>query len=71
MSLAIHWFRRDLRIADNSALNAATANIPPEKMRMHVCWGNYEGPHDHDIALEKVIDELRNWGIRHRKKIIG
>lgn len=38
------------------ALNAATANIPPEKMRMHVCWGNYEGPHDHDIALEKVID---------------
>ena len=38
------------------ALNAATANIPPEKMRMHVCWGNYEGPHDHDIPLEKVID---------------
>ena len=38
------------------ALNAATANIPPERMRMHVCWGNYEGPHDHDIALEKVID---------------
>jgi 5-methyltetrahydropteroyltriglutamate--homocysteine methyltransferase len=37
------------------ALNAATANIPPEKMRMHVCWGNYEGPHDHDIPLEKVI----------------
>lgn len=37
------------------ALNAATANIPPEKMRMHVCWGNYEGPHDHDIALEKII----------------
>lgn len=38
-----------------AALNAATANIPPEKMRMHVCWGNYEGPHDHDIPLEKVI----------------
>jgi 5-methyltetrahydropteroyltriglutamate--homocysteine methyltransferase len=37
------------------ALNAATANIPPERMRMHVCWGNYEGPHDHDLALEKVI----------------
>jgi 5-methyltetrahydropteroyltriglutamate--homocysteine methyltransferase len=42
--------------ANVEALNAATANIPPEKMRMHVCWGNYEGPHDHDIALEKVID---------------
>lgn len=42
--------------ANVEALNAATANIAPEKMRMHICWGNYEGPHDHDIALEKVID---------------
>lgn len=42
--------------ANVEALNAATANIPAEKLRMHVCWGNYEGPHDHDIALEKVID---------------
>jgi 5-methyltetrahydropteroyltriglutamate--homocysteine methyltransferase len=42
--------------ANVEALNAATANIPPEKMRMHICWGNYEGPHDHDIPLEKVID---------------
>ncbi len=40
------------------ALNAATANIPPEKMRMHICWGNYEGPHDHDIPLERVIDVI-------------
>ncbi|MEK7943389.1 cobalamin-independent methionine synthase II family protein [Pigmentiphaga sp. YJ18] len=38
------------------ALNAATSNIPPEKLRMHICWGNYEGPHHCDIALEKVID---------------
>lgn len=38
------------------ALNAATRNIPPEKLRMHICWGNYEGPHHCDIALEKVID---------------
>lgn len=45
-----------LAAANVDALNAATANIPPEKMRMHICWGNYEGPHDHDIALEKVID---------------
>lgn len=42
--------------ANVEALNAATANIPPERMRMHICWGNYEGPHDHDIPLEKVID---------------
>ncbi|MXO65245.1 cobalamin-independent methionine synthase II family protein [Altericroceibacterium endophyticum] len=42
--------------ANVEALNAATANIAPEKMRMHVCWGNYEGPHDFDIPLEKIID---------------
>jgi 5-methyltetrahydropteroyltriglutamate--homocysteine methyltransferase len=36
-------------------LNEATADIPPERLRMHVCWGNYEGPHDHDIALELVL----------------
>ena len=42
--------------ANVEALNAATANIPAERMRMHVCWGNYEGPHDHDIPLERVID---------------
>ena len=42
--------------ANVEALNAATANIPPEQMRMHICWGNYEGPHDHDIPLERVVD---------------
>ena len=47
-----------VRVAEQNveALNAATANIAPEKMRMHICWGNYEGPHDHDIPLERVID---------------
>ena len=40
------------------ALNEATANIAPEQMRMHVCWGNYEGPHDFDIPLEKIIDVI-------------
>ena len=44
--------------ANVEALNAATSNIPPERMRMHVCWGNYEGPHDHDIALAKIIDTI-------------
>lgn len=42
--------------ANVEALNAATAAIAPEQMRMHICWGNYEGPHDHDIPLERVID---------------
>ena len=37
------------------ALNAAVANIPAERLRMHICWGNYEGPHDHDIPLEKIL----------------
>ena len=46
----------NIAAANVEALNAATANIPPEAMRMHVCWGNYEGPHDHDIPLERVID---------------
>ena len=41
--------------ANVEALNAATSQIPPERLRMHVCWGNYEGPHDHDIPLTKVI----------------
>jgi 5-methyltetrahydropteroyltriglutamate--homocysteine methyltransferase len=38
------------------ALNGATANIPPERMRLHLCWGNYEGPHHHDVALKDIID---------------
>ena len=37
------------------ALNVAVANIPATAMRMHLCWGNYEGPHDCDIDLAKVI----------------
>lgn len=42
--------------ANVEALNAATQGLPRERMRMHLCWGNYEGPHDHDIPLEKIID---------------
>ncbi|MES2624843.1 MAG: cobalamin-independent methionine synthase II family protein [Pseudomonadota bacterium] len=38
------------------ALNAALVNIPADKIRMHVCWGNYEGPHNHDIDLVKIMD---------------
>jgi 5-methyltetrahydropteroyltriglutamate--homocysteine methyltransferase len=46
--------------ANVEALNAATANIPPEQMRMHICWGNYEGPHDHDVPLERIIKIVLN-----------
>ncbi len=38
------------------ALDHATANIPPEQLRMHLCWGNYEGPHHCDVPLADVID---------------
>ena len=38
------------------ALNHALRNVPAERIRMHVCWGNYEGPHHYDIGLEKIID---------------
>jgi 5-methyltetrahydropteroyltriglutamate--homocysteine methyltransferase len=38
------------------ALNHATRNIPGEAVRIHICWGNYPGPHTHDIALSKIID---------------
>jgi 5-methyltetrahydropteroyltriglutamate--homocysteine methyltransferase len=36
------------------ALNHALRNIPAEKTRIHLCWGNYEGPHNHDIPLQKI-----------------
>ena len=47
-----------VRIAERNveALNHATAGLPPDRMRLHICWGNYEGPHTHDIPLAKVID---------------
>jgi 5-methyltetrahydropteroyltriglutamate--homocysteine methyltransferase len=41
------------------AINAAIHDIPPEKVRLHVCWGNYEGPHDLDVELREIIPFLR------------
>jgi 5-methyltetrahydropteroyltriglutamate--homocysteine methyltransferase len=40
---------------DVAALDHALANVPAQQVRMHICWGNYEGPHDHDIAIEKIL----------------
>jgi 5-methyltetrahydropteroyltriglutamate--homocysteine methyltransferase len=39
-----------------AALNHATRNIPPEQLRMHLCWGNYEGPHHRDVPLADIVD---------------
>jgi 5-methyltetrahydropteroyltriglutamate--homocysteine methyltransferase len=39
-----------------AALNHALANIAPEQLRLHLCWGNYEGPHHHDVPLADIID---------------
>jgi 5-methyltetrahydropteroyltriglutamate--homocysteine methyltransferase len=39
-------------------LNHAVRALPPERLRMHVCWGNYEGPHHRDVALGDIIDIL-------------
>ncbi len=37
------------------ALNHALANVPADRVRMHVCWGNYQGPHTHDLPLAKIL----------------
>lgn len=47
---------RDQMALHIEALNHATANIPPEQMRMHMCWGNYPGPHHCDVPFKDIID---------------
>lgn len=42
--------------AQVEALNYALENVPAEQVRLHLCWGNYEGPHHHDVDLAEVID---------------
>jgi len=39
-----------------AALNHAVRNIPEEQLRMHLCWGNYPGPHHHDVPVKDIID---------------
>lgn len=41
-----------------AAINAALSGIPREQVRLHVCWGNYEGPHDCDVPLEDIWPEI-------------
>jgi 5-methyltetrahydropteroyltriglutamate--homocysteine methyltransferase len=53
--LTVEEFRREAALSVD-ALNHAVARIPAERMRLHLCWGNYEGPHDHDVALRDIVD---------------
>jgi 5-methyltetrahydropteroyltriglutamate--homocysteine methyltransferase len=53
--LSLEEFRRRARL-HVEALNHAVRNIPPEQMRTHLCWGNYEAPHQMDVPLADVID---------------
>ncbi len=39
-----------------AALNGAIEGLPADKLRLHICWGNYEGPHTHDLPVTKMID---------------
>jgi 5-methyltetrahydropteroyltriglutamate--homocysteine methyltransferase len=54
-SLSLAEFRKKAEL-HVEALNDALRNIPPEQLRMHLCWGNYEGPHHCDVPLADIID---------------
>jgi 5-methyltetrahydropteroyltriglutamate--homocysteine methyltransferase len=66
LAMAHHTGFQDLSEADFlkrarhhvEVLNHAVRNVPANMMRLHICWGNYEGPHDHDIPLAKVVPIL-------------
>lgn len=47
------------------ALNHALQDVPAEKVRVHICWGNYEGPHVCDIAMSKMFDTLMSTKSRY------
>jgi 5-methyltetrahydropteroyltriglutamate--homocysteine methyltransferase len=53
--LDVPGFRRRLAL-NIEALNHAVRNIPADRLRMHVCWGNYPGPHHRDVDLADIID---------------
>jgi 5-methyltetrahydropteroyltriglutamate--homocysteine methyltransferase len=41
-----------------AGMNRALENVPRDRVRLHVCWGNYEGPHDRDVALDEILPQL-------------
>ena len=54
-SLSVEEFRKKARL-HIEALNHALARVPPDQARIHLCWGNYEGPHHHDVPLAEILD---------------
>jgi 5-methyltetrahydropteroyltriglutamate--homocysteine methyltransferase len=66
--LAMSWHTRHWEMSDKEflaivernmeAISHATADIPPEAMRIHICWGNYAGPHTHDYPVAKLFGVL-------------
>jgi 5-methyltetrahydropteroyltriglutamate--homocysteine methyltransferase len=49
-------FRSKIAERNIAALNGAIEGLPADRMRLHICWGNYEGPHSFDLPLLKIID---------------
>jgi 5-methyltetrahydropteroyltriglutamate--homocysteine methyltransferase len=46
-----------------TTINAALVNIPRDRVRLHACWGNYEGPHDCDVELHEIMPVLRKLNV--------
>ena len=55
--LSLAEFRKKMQL-HIEALNHAVRNIPAERLRMHMCWGNYSGPHHCDVAFADIVDML-------------
>ncbi len=73
LALSRHMLFEDLsddefvKVAEShvEALNHALANVDPTKVRVHICWGNYEGPHVCDIDMDKVFPVLMKTRARY------
>jgi 5-methyltetrahydropteroyltriglutamate--homocysteine methyltransferase len=52
--LTINAFK-DVVAQHVDVLNSALDGLPPERLRLHLCWGNYEGPHHHDVPLREIL----------------
>lgn len=73
LALSRHMLFNDLsdeefiKIANShvEALNHALQDVPAEKVRVHICWGNYEGPHVCDIPMSKMFDTLMSTKARY------
>jgi 5-methyltetrahydropteroyltriglutamate--homocysteine methyltransferase len=49
-------FRSKIAERNIAAINGAIEGLPADRIRLHICWGNYEGPHTHDLPVTKIID---------------